>query len=89
VLVFASYLTRPLTRVVGTMKRIISTSDLSQRVVVEYHDEIGQLAQTFNIMVGELEKAYRQIKSFAFASIVAQKRSKNSGTYSRSTCRER
>ena len=74
VLLFANYLTRPLTRVAGTMKGIISTSDLSNRVVVEYHDEIGQLAQTFNLMVGELEKAYRQIKSFAFSSIVAQKR---------------
>ena len=30
VLIFASYLTRPLTRVVGTMKEIISTNDLSQ-----------------------------------------------------------
>jgi class 3 adenylate cyclase/HAMP domain-containing protein len=74
VLLFANYLTRPLTRVAGTMKEIISTSDLSKRVVVEYRDEIGQLAQTFNLMVGELEKAYRQIKSFAFSSIVAQKR---------------
>jgi len=74
VLLFASYLTRPLTRVVGTMRSIISTNDLSKRVVVEYRDEIGQLAQTFNLMVGELEKAYRQIKSFAFKAVLAQKR---------------
>ena len=74
VLIFAGYLTRPLTRVAGTMKDIISTNDLSQRVVVEYHDEIGQLAQTFNLMVGELEKAYRQIKGFAFTAVIAQKR---------------
>jgi adenylate cyclase len=74
VLLFANYLTRPLTRVAGTMREIISTNDLSKRVAVEYHDETGQLAQTFNLMVGELEKAYRQIKSFAFSSIVAQKR---------------
>ena len=66
VLLLAGYLTRPLTRVAATMKEIISTSDLSKRVVVEYRDEIGQLAHTFNIMVGELEKAYRQIKGFAF-----------------------
>ena len=73
VLLFAGYLTRPLTRVASTMMSIISTNDLSQRVVVEYHDEIGQLAQTFNLMVGELEKAYRQIKQFAFKAVVAQK----------------
>jgi adenylate cyclase len=74
VLIFAGYLTRPLTRVASTMKSIISTNDLSQRVVVEYHDEIGQLAQTFNLMVGELEKAYQQIKDFAFKAVLAQKK---------------
>jgi class 3 adenylate cyclase/HAMP domain-containing protein len=74
VLIFAGYLTRPLTRVASTMKSIISTNDLSQRVLVEYHDEIGQLAQTFNLMVGELEKAYRQIKEFAFKAVLAQKK---------------
>jgi adenylate cyclase len=74
VLLFASYLTRPLTRVAGTMRGIITTNDLSERVVVEYHDEIGQLAQTFNLMVGELEKAYRKIKGFAFKAVLAQKR---------------
>jgi class 3 adenylate cyclase/HAMP domain-containing protein len=73
-LLFARYLTRPLTRVVGTMKSIISTNDLSQRVRVEYRDEIGSLAQTFNLMVGELEKAYGQIKNFAFKAVLAQKR---------------
>jgi class 3 adenylate cyclase/HAMP domain-containing protein len=73
-LVLAQYLTRPLTKVVGTMKDIISTNDLSERVLVEYHDEIGTLAHTFNIMVGELEKAYNQIKNFAFKAVLAQKR---------------
>ncbi len=76
VLVFASYLTRPLTRVVDTMKQIISTNDLSQRVVVEYHDEIGQLAQTFNIMVENLNEAYRQIKGFAAEAVVGELREK-------------
>lgn len=73
-LLFAGYLTRPLTRVAGTMKNIIATNDLSQRVVVEYKDEIGGLAQTFNLMVGELEKAYGQIKNYAFKAVLAQKR---------------
>ena len=74
VLLFAGYLTRPLTRMVGTMKEIISTNDLSKRVVVEYHDEIGQLAQTFNLMVNGLEQAYREIKSFALKAAVARTR---------------
>ncbi len=74
ILVFAKYLTDPLTKVVRTMQDIMSTSDLSKRVTVEYHDEIGRLAHTFNLMVGELEKAYNQIKSYAFKAVLAQKR---------------
>ncbi len=77
VLMFTGYLMRPLRRVVGTMKEIISTNDLSKRVVVEYHDEIGQLAQTFNLMVGELEKAYRQIKGYAYTTAKNRKREEN------------
>ncbi len=73
-LTFVSYLTRPLKRVVGTMRHIISNADLSERVQVEYRDEIGQLAHTFNIMIGELEKAYTQIKSYAFKAVLAQKK---------------
>ena len=73
VLLLAGYLTRPITRVVAAMQKIIATSDLSQRVVVEYHDEIGQLAQTFNLMTGELEKAYGRIKRHAFEKVKAQK----------------
>ncbi len=80
VLGFASYLTRPLTRVVGTMKEIISTNDLSKRVVVEYHDEIGALAQTFNLMTGKLEKAYKEIKGFAFQAVLAQRMEKRTQT---------
>jgi len=73
-LFFAHYLTTPLTKVVATMKGIITDNDLTKRVAVEYHDEIGQLAHTFNLMVGELERAYNQIKSFAFKAVLAQKR---------------
>ncbi|RLD35027.1 MAG: adenylate/guanylate cyclase domain-containing protein, partial [Bacteroidetes bacterium] len=54
---FSGFLTRPMTKIVLAMKKIIITNDLSERVPVEYKDEIGALAQTFNIMVGELDKA--------------------------------
>lgn len=73
-LVFANYLTNPLTKVVSTMEGIITDNDLSKRVAVEYHDEIGKLAHTFNLMVGELERAYNQIKSYAFKAVLAQKK---------------
>jgi len=74
ILLFAGYLTRPLTRVASTMENIITTGDLSSRVAVEYHDEIGKLAHTFNLMVGELERNQNTIKSFAFKAVVAQKK---------------
>src|SRR4030042_1715579 len=50
IMLFANYLTRPLTKVVGTMEKIIRTGDLSNRVAVEYHDEIGKLAHTPHLM---------------------------------------
>jgi adenylate cyclase len=74
VLVFAGYLTNPLTRVVQAMERIIATNDMSSRVEVEYNDETGRLAHTFNIMVGALERAYKQIKRYALGAAVAQKK---------------
>ena len=73
-LLFTRFLTRPLVEMVDTMKRIIASNDLSERVPVEYRDEIGTLSHTFNIMLGELDKAYDQIKRYAFEAVVAQKR---------------
>ncbi len=73
-LLLARYLTRPLEDVSQAMRRIISSNDLSERVPVEYKDEIGQLSHTFNLMLGELGKAYESIKRYAFDAAVAQKK---------------
>ncbi|MBT3274516.1 MAG: adenylate/guanylate cyclase domain-containing protein, partial [Spirochaetales bacterium] len=72
-LMFTNYLTQPLRRVAGAMRDIITDNDMSRRVEVEFQDEIGELAHTFNIMVNQLEKAYAQIKDFAFQAVLAQK----------------
>lgn len=72
-LLFAGILTRPLSRMVRTMLSIIQTNDLSQRVVVEYRDEIGAMARTFNKMLVKLESADRQIRGFALSAVVAQR----------------
>ncbi len=69
-----NYLIKPLIGLRDTMREIISSGNLDKRVPVEFHDETGQLAHTFNIMVGELEKAYNQIKSYAFQAVLAQKK---------------
>jgi adenylate cyclase len=70
---FSGFLTRPMTKILLAMKKIIVTNDLSARVPVEYKDEIGALAQTFNIMAGELDRAYKQIKQFAFENVIAKR----------------
>jgi class 3 adenylate cyclase/HAMP domain-containing protein len=67
-------LTTPLSRVVQAMNTIIDTADLSSRVEVEYRDETGKLAQTFNRMTEELDRAYKQIKSYAFDAVLAGKK---------------
>jgi adenylate cyclase len=68
------YLTRPLTGMVAAMKRIISEHDLTARVPVEYADETGTLAHTFNLTVAELEKAYNEIRDLAVKTVVARRR---------------
>jgi class 3 adenylate cyclase/HAMP domain-containing protein len=69
-----AHLTNPLGRIVKTMNNIIDSADLSSRVEVEYQDETGNLANTFNKMVGELDNAYRQIKRYAFEAVLAGKK---------------
>jgi class 3 adenylate cyclase/HAMP domain-containing protein len=71
---FARLLTGPLGRVVAAMNAITSGGDLSSRVEVEYRDETGRLASTFNLMISELEKAYAQIKRYAFEAVLAGKK---------------
>lgn len=44
--------------------RSISESDLSKRIDVEGHDEISELASTFNDMLDRLEEAFRTQKMF-------------------------
>ncbi len=73
-LLFSGYLTRPLQVVVGAMRGIIGSGDLSQRVSLLYHDETGELGHTFNIMTGELQGAYEQIKGYALDTAIANKR---------------
>ena len=68
---FARRLTEPLGRVVNAMNAISSNGDFSARVEVEYRDETGKLASTFNMMISELEKAYAQIKRYAFDAVLA------------------
>jgi len=71
---FSAHITNPLGRVITAMNNIISGGDLKSRVKVEYRDETGCLALTFNTMLAELEKAYERIKGQAFEAVLAQKK---------------
>ncbi len=74
VLFFVRYMTRPLASMVVAMRHIIDSGDLSERVEVVFPDEIGRLSHTFNLMLEELQKAYDQIKKYAFDAVLAQKK---------------
>ncbi len=71
------FTTRVITNNIGqvssAMGDIIQNGDFSQKVPIEYKDEVGQLANTFNFMLGELENTYREIRRYAFNAVVAQK----------------
>ncbi|NNM67373.1 MAG: adenylate/guanylate cyclase domain-containing protein [Spirochaetales bacterium] len=72
-LFFSTYLTRPIKTMVRTMREIMHDKNLERRVEVEFPDEIGRMAATFNLMLAELERAYGQIKNFAYQSVLAKK----------------
>ncbi len=73
IVLFSHYLTNPLREVAAAMRDIITSSDLSLRVAIRYQDETGELANTFNIMTAELERAYSQIKGYALRASVAER----------------
>ncbi|MCL2067041.1 MAG: HAMP domain-containing protein [Treponema sp.] len=73
-IMITGHLTNPIGRIAKAMNAIIDSADLSSRVEVEYQDETGNLAFTFNRMIGELDKAYRQIKKYAFDAVLAGKK---------------
>jgi adenylate cyclase len=73
-LLFSRRLTRPLSTVVTSMRRIIESHAMDERVPVEFRDETGELATTFNLMIADLDRAYSQIKRFAFDAVLARKR---------------
>jgi class 3 adenylate cyclase/HAMP domain-containing protein len=72
----SSFLTRPLKSIVGVIREIITTADLSKKVSLRYRDETGELGHYFNLMTGELDKAYSQIKKFAYEAVLARNNEK-------------
>jgi adenylate cyclase len=73
-LTFSFFLIRPLRSMVGTIRDIMVTNDLSKKVEVRYRDEIGELGHTFNQLCEQLLKADGLIKGFALQAVVAQRK---------------
>ncbi|MDR2397360.1 MAG: HAMP domain-containing protein, partial [Spirochaetaceae bacterium] len=73
-LIMAKYLTNPMEALVAAMWTIIESNNLNESVRVYYNDEVGRLAETFNLMLKNLSVAYEQVKQYAFDAAVAQKR---------------
>jgi adenylate cyclase len=71
-LFFSFYITLPLRQISGAMRDIIRTRDMSRRVELLYRDETGDLAHSFNLMTGELDKAYQAIKNYALKAVIAR-----------------
>ncbi len=57
------FITRPIRQLVDATDQI-SKGDLSQRLNIRQHDEIGHLASTFNNMVESLELSRREIEQY-------------------------
>ena len=74
VLALSTYLMRPLSRVVSAIDRIRIDSPAAGRIVVEYPDEIGQLAHRFNLMTDDLGVAYKSLRDFALREALARAR---------------
>jgi adenylate cyclase len=72
-LFFSFYITQPLRLISGAMRGIIQTRDMSKRVDLLYRDETGDLAHSFNLMTGELDKAYQSMKEYALKAVVARR----------------
>jgi two-component system, OmpR family, sensor histidine kinase MprB len=49
----------PVRRLTGTAETVTETGDLSQRIEVTGHDELGRLAASFNTMLAALEESSR------------------------------
>jgi class 3 adenylate cyclase len=46
---------------------------MSRRVDLLYRDETGDLGHSFNLMTGELDKAYQAMKDFALKAVIARR----------------
>lgn len=63
--VFTGYVSGPLARLSRAMAQITETRDFRATVTVEFHDEVGALAEQFNAMIAQLDRTYSTLQNTA------------------------
>ncbi|WP_350432075.1 ATP-binding protein [Shewanella sp. H8] len=58
-----SLFTKPLNTLLHVIEQISNKKDYSQRVSIKSHDEFAQLAQSFNVMIAEVDARGRQLEA--------------------------
>lgn len=58
-----SLFTKPMNTLLGVIEQISNNKDYSQRVSIQSHDEFSQLADSFNVMIGEVDTRGRQLET--------------------------
>ena len=61
------YISRPIARLVRTMKKISAHHDYSLRVPPLGTDELGQLSEGFNEMLRQIEAAHQELEAFSYS----------------------
>ncbi len=68
----ARSVTRPLTSMVDMLKDIAEgEGDLTKRVSIDSHDEVGETAHWFNVFIGKVQEIMAQVKQAADQAAVA------------------
>ena len=58
-----SLFTRPMNTLLGVIEQISNNKDYSQRVTIKSNDEFSQLADSFNVMIAEVDTRGRQLET--------------------------
>ncbi|QEN06639.1 HD domain-containing protein [Oceanispirochaeta crateris] len=66
-------ITAPIQRFRNTIHKIMENKDFSQKVRIEYPDEIGDLAYDFNTLISNFDLAYSNLKEYALNEAIVLK----------------
>ena len=65
--IIVSSITRPISDLEQIMARIAATNDLTSRAEIGHNDEIGKMAEAFNLMIGKMQGLVGQVANSVHA----------------------